>query len=158
MNEVERIVDQMERAHVGDPWTDAPLHNLLEDITHIQAVAKPIPDGHSIWEIVLHLITAQELIVDLVHGESRPYEPGDEWPSVACTSAAAWAETLDRFFAGEAEVRDVVADGVCPEQLDAPFREGGSSAYNNLHGYVQHADYHGGQISLLKKLTDREAR
>jgi len=152
MNDVDRIVDQMERTHIGNPWTDAPFSRLLEDVTHDIAAAKPIPDAHSIWEIVLHLMTAQQLIVDLVHGESRPYEPGDEWPPVDDDSAAAWAETVDLFFAGEAEVREVVTEGVSFERLDVPFREGGTSVYNNLHGYIQHAVYHGGQISLLKRL------
>jgi len=153
MNDVERIVDQMERTHIGNPWTDTPFSRLLEGVTHDIAAAKPIEDAHSIWEIVLHLMTAQELIADLVRGESRPFEPGDEWPPVDDDSAAAWAETVDRFFAGEAEVRDVVSDGVSAEQLDAPFSEGGTSTYNNLHGYIQHAVYHGGQISLLKRLA-----
>lgn len=156
MNEIERITDQMERIHVGNPWTDRPFSRLLEGVTHIQAAAKPLEDGHSIWEIVLHLITAQELIVDLVRDEMRPFEPGDEWPSVADESDAAWQETLDRFFAGDEEVRETVAFGVPEDVLDEPFQEGGSAAYNNLHGYVQHAVYHGGQISMLKRLTESE--
>jgi len=154
MNEMERILDQMERIHVGNPWTNRPFTTLLEAVTHIQAAAKPIEDSHSIWEIVLHLITAQELIVDLVRGEMRPYEPGDEWPAVIDASDAAWQETVDRFFAGDAEVREVVAYGVPEMELDEPLQEGGSSAYNNLHGYIQHAAYHGGQISMLKRLTE----
>jgi len=154
MNAIERIVDQMERTHIGDPWTDRPFRVLLDGVTHRQAAARPIPDAHSIWEIVLHLITAQELIVDLVRGTSRPFQPGDEWPPVGQTSADAWAGTVDRFFAGEAEVRKVVSEGVREDRLDSPFREGGTSAYNNLLGYVEHADYHGGQISLLRKLVE----
>jgi len=157
MNAIERIVDQMERIHVGNPWTDRPFSTLLEGVTHIQAAAKPIEDAHSIWEIVLHLITAQELIVDLVREEMRPYEPGDEWPPVTDESDAAWQETLDRFFAGDAEVRETVAYGVPEAELDQPLQEGGTSAYNNLHGYIQHAVYHGGQISLLKRLTESDA-
>jgi len=152
MDEVGRAVDQMERAHVGDPWTDVPLVGLLEDLTHETASAKPIPGAHSIWEIVLHLGTAQELIVDLVRDIFRPYEPGDEWPPVGEPTEEAWAAAVEQFRTGEAEVRRVVSEGVKPDQLDEPFREGGSSVYNNLHGYVQHAVYHGGQISVLKKL------
>jgi len=157
MNEIERIVGQMEQAHIGNPWTDRPFERILEGVTHAEASARPIPDAHSIWEIILHLETAQELIVDLVREETRPFEPGDEWPPVDDDSPAAWAETMDRFFAGEAEVRDVVSEGVSEDQLDKPFREGGSSAYNNLHGYIQHACYHGGQIGMLKMLLGVEA-
>jgi len=152
MREIDRLVDQMEQAHVGDPWTSAPLVPLLDGLTAEQASAKPIPDAHSIWEIVLHLIVTQEYIVELVRDISRPFEPGDEWPSVEERTEDAWRFTVERFRAGEAETREVVAAEVSDERLDAPFREGGTAAYNNLHGYIQHAFYHGGQISVLKRL------
>ena len=55
MNEIERIVDQLEREHAGDPWHGSPLRQVLADISHTQASAKPIADAHSIWELVLHI-------------------------------------------------------------------------------------------------------
>jgi hypothetical protein len=155
MSEVERIVDQMKQTHIGNPWTDRPFERILVGVTGEVAASKPIPDAHSIWEIVLHLMTAQELILDLVRGTTRPYEPGDEWPPVQDSSEAAWAETVKAFFDGDAEVRAVVGGEFREEKLDEPFREGGISAYNNLHGYIQHAVFHGGQISLLKILAER---
>ena len=153
MSEVDRIVDQMMRAHIGDPWTDAPLAGLLAGLMCEQAAAKPIPDAHSIWEIVLHLIATQEFIADLVRGASQPSQPGDEWPPVGEASEEAWAEVVERFRAGEVEVRRVVSAEFADERLDEPLREGGTSAYSNLHGYIQHAVYHGGQISMLRKLA-----
>ena len=154
MREVERIVDQMERAHVGDPWTDVPILPLLESLSHEQAAAKPIRGGHSVWEIALHLLGTQEYIVELTRGISRPFEPGDEWPPVGETTEEAWFAVVERFRIGEAEVRRAVSADVADEQLGEPFRDGGTSAYNNLHGYVQHAVYHAGQISMLKRLVE----
>jgi len=153
MRETDRIVEQMRRAHVGDSWTDVSLVSLLDGLTSERAAAKPIPGAHSIWEIVLHLITTQTYIVDLVLGSVRPFRPGDEWPPVDEVTEDAWGETVERFRAGEAEVRRVVSDEMSDERLDAPLQEKGTSAYNNLHGYIQHAFYHGGQIGLLKKLA-----
>jgi uncharacterized damage-inducible protein DinB len=152
MDEVSRIVEQMELAHVGDSWTGVSISGLLGDVSHEKAAARPIPNAHTIWELLLHLIATQELILDLAHGVSRSYEPDTEWPTVGETSEDAWADAVERFTIGETRVRHVVSDEVSSEQLDQPFCEGGTSAYNNLHGYVQHAFYHGGQMSLLKKL------
>ncbi|MGB2983385.1 MAG: DinB family protein [Candidatus Bipolaricaulia bacterium] len=153
MHEFDRIVGQMKQAHIGNPWTDAPLVALLDDLACEQAAAKPIPNANSIWEVVLHLITTQELIVDLVRSVSRPFQPGDAWPPIGEATVEAWAGVVERFLAGDAEVRSVLSDEFTDERLDEPFREGGTSAYNNLHGYLQHAVYHGGQISMLKKLA-----
>lgn len=153
MREVDRIVDQMMQAHIGDPWTGVVLVDLLDGLTCEQAAGKPIPNAHSIWEIVLHLVATQEFIVDLVRGVSQPFQPGDEWPPVGEVTEEAWTEVEEQFRAGEAEVRRVVSAEFTDKRLDEPFREEGTSAYNNLHGYIQHAVYHGGQISMLKKLV-----
>lgn len=153
MHELDRIVGQMKQAHIGNPWTDVPLAGLLEGLTSEQAAARPIPNANSIWEIVLHLITTQELIVDLVRGISRSFQPGDAWPPVGEVTEEAWAGVVKQFLAGEAEVRSVLSAEFADDRLDEPFREGGTAAYNNLHGYLQHAVYHGGQISMLKKLA-----
>ena len=153
MHEAGRIVDRMKKAYIGDPWTDVALVDLLDGLTYERVAAKPIPDAHSIWEIVLHLTATQELIVDLVRGDSRPLEPGDEWPPVGEVTEEAWAEVAERFRAGEAVVRGAVSAEVADERLGEPFREGGTSGYDNLHGYIQHAVYHGGQISMLRKLA-----
>jgi len=49
-----------------------------------------------------------------------------------------------------------VAYGVPETELDEPLQEGGSPGYKNLHGYIQHAVCHGGQIYMLKRLIGRE--
>ena len=43
-------------------------------------------------------------------------------------------------------------EGFADSALEQSFVEGGSSAYNTFHGYIQHAYYHAGQISILKDL------
>ena len=45
MNEISRIVDQLEREHAGDPWHGSPLSSILAGVTHTQAAAKPIAVG-----------------------------------------------------------------------------------------------------------------
>jgi len=154
MRETDRIVDQMMQAHVGEPWTGPSLTGLLDGVTFENAAAKPIAGAHSIWEIVLHLMTTQTYIMDLVRGVGRPFQPGEEWPPIGKTNASAWKETVERFRQGEERVRHTVAEQFADDRLDEPLQNGGSSAYNNLHGYVQHAFYHGGQISMLRKLID----
>ena len=155
--ETQRIIEQMRRAHNGEPWVGVSLADLLDDLTWVEAEARPIPSAHSIWEIVLHLITTQQLIVDLVGGVSRAFHPGDDWPAVERPSESSWADVMRQFREGEAAVRQA-ASTIDGDRLDRPLREGGSSAYNNLHGYVQHALYHAGQISLLKKLARNERK
>jgi len=153
MSEIRRIVEQMEAIHAGDSWAGANLADSVKGLTWEQAAAHPVPESHSIWEITLHLITTQLYIVDLCRGISRPFEPGDEWPAIEVKNQQAWDDTVERFLAGEAETRTVVAGELEIDALDAPFRKGGSSVYSTLHGYIHHALYHGGQISMLRRLV-----
>jgi hypothetical protein len=47
------IADQLRRAFKGDAWHGPALLELLDDVDAATAAAKPLPDVHSIWELVL---------------------------------------------------------------------------------------------------------
>ncbi len=49
------IADQLRRAFEGDAWHGPALLELLEDVDPATAASKPLPDVHSIWELVLHI-------------------------------------------------------------------------------------------------------
>jgi len=154
MTEIDRIRQQMKQAFTGEAWHGPSLTELLVNVDATTAANRPIPERHTIWEIVLHLQTTQELILDRLRGIARPFTPGDEWPPAAETTEEAWQEAMAKLEAGDQDIRDAVAQFPDEHHLDEPLVEGGTSAYNNFHGYVQHSIYHAGQISILKKLTE----
>jgi len=49
------IAEQLRRAFEGDAWHGPALLELLQDVDAVTAAAKPLPDVHSIWELVLHV-------------------------------------------------------------------------------------------------------
>ena len=63
MNEVERLADQLARAHDGDAWYGAPTRVVLRGITPEQAARRPISQAHNIWEIVLHITSWQREVL-----------------------------------------------------------------------------------------------
>ena len=109
MTEIDRIRQQMVQAFVGKAWHGPSLAELLADVNANKAADRPIPQRHTIWEIVLHLQTAQELILDRLRGTSPPFAPGDDWPAVVEITQEAWQETVARLEAGDQDVRDAVA-------------------------------------------------
>jgi len=151
MREVDRIRQQMKQLHIQEDWAGATLKGLLADVTAEHAAATHAPWRHCIWEIVLHLQTTQQLILDRVQGIERPFSPGDEWPPISDPSKPAWEDARSELLAADEEIRELLR--AFPDAaLDNPLAAGGSSAYNNFHGYIQHAYYHAGQISVLKTL------
>lgn len=151
MGEVNRIRRQMKLLHLDEGWASITLKTLLDDINTQQALARPISGKHNIWEIVLHLGTAQQLVLDLIQGVTRPFTPGDEWPPIEDESNQAWSSVQQALLNADEEIRSKIQE-FDDSALEQPFVEGGSSAYDTFHGYIQHAYYHAGQISTLKVL------
>ena len=79
MTEVSRIVDQLEREFDGDPWHGSPLEAILEGIDAKRAAARPIASGHSIWELVLHMIGWKDETTRRLSGAVA--RAGD-WPAI----------------------------------------------------------------------------
>jgi hypothetical protein len=55
MTEIERILDQLKRAYEGGAWHGPSVREALVGVTAQQAHARPLPNAHSIWELVHHI-------------------------------------------------------------------------------------------------------
>jgi len=150
MSETTRIADQLDRAFDGDAWHGDPLMTILDGITAAQAAARPIPNAHSIWEIVHHLVAWKTAVPIRLRGEVKEIHGAEDWPLVTDTSDAGWRNCLSDLRNSHAAFTAAVR--AFPESRlneNAPARD--HSYYVLLHGMVQHDLYHAGQIAILKK-------
>jgi uncharacterized damage-inducible protein DinB len=150
MNEIDRIKDQLQRSFSGDAWHGPAVMELLKDITAGKAIAKPVPGGHSIWEIALHISVWEHVVSRRLNGEK--YEPTTEedWPSIADTTSESWKKTIAAVeSAHNALLNDV--SNLTDSDLTKTVAGKSYSVYFLLHGIVQHNIYHAGQIALLRK-------
>jgi uncharacterized damage-inducible protein DinB len=157
MTEIDRIIDELQREHEGDPWHGSPLLHILEGVTAEQAAARPVPHAHSIWELVLHLTAWKgEVRMRLSGAPASDPEEGD-WPAVGAPTAERWDEARARLQkAHEAllsAVRQVPEARLFEATNDPRNRPlgAGVSYYVLLHGIVQHDVYHSGQIAVVRK-------
>jgi uncharacterized damage-inducible protein DinB len=142
----------MERAFDGESWVGCSVLEMLDRVSAKRAAARPIPGAHTIWEIVLHLSATQEVMLGRMQGIARELSPEEDWPPMPEATETAWREAVDTMRRRDERLRDMVAafdDG----RLDERLVPGGTSSYNNLHGYIQHTFYHLGQIGLLEIAT-----
>lgn len=153
MSEVERIADQLRRAHEGDAWHGPALREVLAGVTAGQAAAHPLANAHSIWEIVRHIGVWESVARRRLSGEViGALPPEQDWPAATDTSEAAWQKTLGDLENGHEQLQQALARLV-DRQLAEPIPGVGYTVYFMLHGAVQHALYHAGQIAVLKKAT-----
>lgn len=150
-SETARIADQLDRAFKGEAWHGPALLEILSDMDAATAAARPISSAHSIWELVLHISAWEGAILRRMQGEALQLEETDNFPDVKDTSDAAWRGALEKLNRKHGEL--LAAITAMPEsRLTEQVPGKDYDFYFMLHGAVQHALYHAGQIALLKKL------
>lgn len=153
MREIDRILDQMDRAFSGDAWHGPSLMGLLDGISAEDASKRAVHGAHSIWELVHHMGAWNSIVQHRLQGETVDVTTERDWPPVWEVSEAAWKRAIENLSESHARLRSVVA-GLQDEQLDLmDVKTSGpnTSRYVVLHGMIQHNLYHAGQIAVLKK-------
>jgi hypothetical protein len=151
MSEIECIVDLLQTGYNGSPWHGPALMANLDGITAAQAVQRPIPNGHCVWELVQHVTAWINVAINTIDGQQYAILPVEQdWPAMSGEDEAAWQAALgildssmEALIAATAEVAD---DRLWPNVEGFEF-----NLYWLLMGVVQHNAYHAGQIGLLKK-------
>jgi uncharacterized damage-inducible protein DinB len=153
-HELSGILDDLERGYNGDAWHGPPLRKVLDGVTAETASSRPIPGGHSIWEIVLHLAVWEGVVVRRIE-ENIPIESPDEgdFPLVGERTAAAWETALGLLDAQHDRLIQTVS-ALDPSRLREPVAGKDYTVDHMLRGVAQHMAYHAGQIALLKKLVE----
>lgn len=179
--DIDRILDQMERAFDGDAWHGPSVRESLRGVRAHYAAERLIPGAHSIWEIALHMEGWKKEVIRRLEGHVAGMPEKGDWPEVTDQSDSAWQLARQRLAAAHARLLEAVQKfpapkldenvrddrplaerlSVAQEALDDadPFSPSprnpalgtGLSFYNMLMGIVQHDVYHTGQIAVLKK-------
>jgi len=154
MKESERIADELRRAFYGEAWHGDSLFEILNDVTAAQASAKLIKNAHSIWELVLHIAAWDGAGRRRMTGVVVELSGDTNFPPVTDTSDAAWRSALEHVRRTHDELIEAVSSFPAARLMEqVPGKQGAHYNFDYmLHGLVQHASYHGGQIALLKKM------
>lgn len=155
------LSEQIRLAHDGPTWHGAALAENLDGISAEQAASRPLPDAHSVWEIVLHLTGWTNEVARRLEGGEPGLPAEGDWPAVGRVSQQSWARAREALGVAHAALAAAVErfpedrwrDRVGGER-DAPLGTGVSHAAM-LTGLLQHDAYHGGQIGLLRKALRR---
>jgi uncharacterized damage-inducible protein DinB len=151
MSEIQRLEDQLRRAFEGNAWHGPAVRELLADITAATAAARPLSSAHSIWEIVLHMATWEEVVRRRLQGETVADLPSEQdWPPLRDSSEVAWSQAVQALEQANRTLRQMIARANEARLAEiVPGKD--HSVYVMLHGIIQHDLYHAGQIAVLKK-------
>jgi uncharacterized damage-inducible protein DinB len=144
------LAQQLRRAFKGVAWHGPALLELLQDVDAATAAAKPVPNAHSIWELVLHVAVWDAAAWRRLAGEKCQPTGLANFPPMPKPTEAAWRKAV----AHAKRTHDVLVKTVAalPESRLRDRVPGKRyDFYFMLHGVAQHELYHAGQIALLKK-------
>ena len=139
------------------PWHGSSITDVLAGIDADQASRRPIANGHTIWELLLHMTVWTREVASRVRGAS-PKSPPKDWPEPPLRAGAGgWQSAQDDFAAAQQDLEEAVAaagaEGMMRwigDQRD-PALGAGLTVGSVVRGIMQHHAYHEGQIALLKK-------
>jgi uncharacterized damage-inducible protein DinB len=150
MSETARIADQLKRAFAGDAWHGPALMEILAGVDAASAAARPISNAHTIWELTLHISAWDGVILRRIAGKVASPSDEENFPKIRDKSDAAWRATLTELQRRHEELLRVISE-MPDSRLTGQVPGKDYDFYFLLHGTVQHALYHAGQIVLLKR-------
>lgn len=151
--EVKHIRFMLRLAYQGDEaWHGPSLRKVLEGVGAEQAAARPIAEGHSIFELVHHITFWRNRVADAVLGE--PFEDSASedlaFPVGQAVDDSSWQSALADLEASQKRLMGALRT-FPDERLDQGLPGKPYSFYFVLHGILHHDLYHTGQIALLQK-------
>ena len=147
MREIERILDQLNRAWGGPSWTGVEIQPLLDSISDEQSRAHLLPNAHSIIELVAHMRAWMDVVSWRLTGKPKEPTAEEDWEDVTQLS---WPAAITQLENAESRLCDAVAR-LSTDDLDNIVVGKGYTVYVMVHGVIQHNLYHAGQIAILKK-------
>ena len=149
-----RIADQLASTINGEAWYGDSLHKILANVTATQASAHPVPDLHSIWQLVHHMNAWVNFALRAMQGVPIPawssMPEHVDWPPVSDMSDEAWKRATESFFSSYLLLQEAITK-FDDDRLDAIVPGRNYDFYRLFHSMIQHAVYHSAQIALLKK-------
>jgi len=149
------LLEVFDQAFAGSSWHGTPLSGSIRGLRPADALWRPGPGRHNIWEVVLHAAYWKCIVRRRLLRDPEIHFPrtGSNWiPLPPRTDAAAWKRDTALLKKEHDMLRRAIAR-FSPAQLG---RRGWRSKWTNaqnIYGIASHDLYHAGQIQLIKKIV-----
>jgi hypothetical protein len=151
---IELLLEILDQAFDRKGWHGTTLRGSLRGMSHEQALWRPAPGRHNIWELTVHAAywkyaVRRRLVGDAMGSFAR--KPSN-WPLVPEDGdQKAWKLDIRLLESEHRLLRDTVRT-LPPPRLEERSPQGVWTNAEEIHGVAAHDLYHTGQIQLIKKL------
>ena len=148
------LLELIDQSYNKKSWHGTNLRGSIRGLTVREALWRPSPDRHNVWEIVVHCAYWKYAVRRRIMGEKRGSFPlkGNNWfRRTGNLTETQWRSDVQLMEECHRSLREVVTK-LHAEDLKLIPR--GSTVENAmiLTGIASHDVYHAGQIQILKRL------
>jgi hypothetical protein len=146
-----QIAKHFREVHFGGNWTSVNLKDTLKDVSWQEATTKA-GSLNTIAALVFHINYYVNAILKVLQGEQLNAHDKYSFDLPPIQSREDWEKLLNKTWK-DAEDFALLVEQLPENKLSETFaQEKYGNYYRNLHGVIEHAHYHLGQIALIKKL------
>lgn len=151
----EKLIQELEEVLSGEPWYGPSIYDILGRVTFESAYERPLPAAHNVAEIILHMLSWTEEVMDRLNGMTAGNPSSGDWPEPGAPDEQKWQLWIDDLKLANVNLVKIIA-GFPEAQWLEPINDKRGYApvatYKELvRGFIQHQIYHAGQIAVLVK-------
>ena len=152
--EIELLVRIMDQSYDKKAWHGTNFRGSLRGLTAQEALWRPAPQRHNIWEITIHVAYWKYIVRRRILGEKRgsfPLKGSNSFARPESATPDAWRQDVLLLDETHRRLRQAILE--LPE-VRLYHTPAGSKVSNAamIYGSSSHDLYHAGQIQLLKRL------
>jgi uncharacterized damage-inducible protein DinB len=146
------IINQLNEIYTGKPWYGNSVSEIFNSITESGAVQRLVPEGHTIVDLIYHIITWRYFVIKQLQGDKHyDVQQNDinDWRDINYANKDLLKGALSDFDKIHKQLISELSR-FNDDQLDMVIPARDYTYEFLLTGLIQHDLYHLGQISLLK--------
>lgn len=157
--EVRQLLEILDHAYDRRSWHGTNLRGSIRGVSPAQAVWRPAPGRHNIWDIAVHCAywkyAVRRRLTDGARG-SFPLKGSNWFQCPDGASERSWRQDIALLDHMHRLLREAVAN-LYARDLAREAKGSATSNFVLVSGIAAHDLYHAGQIQLLKRLSPRRS-
>jgi uncharacterized damage-inducible protein DinB len=160
MTTSEKLDHELQNVLSGDPWYGNNVYSIIEQVSFEAAFEKAPGAAHTIAEIVLHMLSWTEEVLDRLNGKEASQPLSGDWPDTGAPDEQKWHNYVNDLKLVNVNLSGVIQNfpeekwGELMNEEREPGLGTGVTNEELVNGLIQHHVYHSGQIAILNRIIN----
>jgi uncharacterized damage-inducible protein DinB len=151
---IKNIIRQLNEIQDGSLWFDQSFKDKMDNLSEEDALARPMPQIHSVAEHVSHMLEWRKECIRRYQGlKTELMNAPDDWKSNTELTEIGWTNLKNSLYSSRSELIDLIVNQD-DTYLQTRFLDTEYNFHYLIEGIIHHDLYHLGQIGVTIKLLN----